>query len=332
MNKGTAALTECAAKYLLACTDPWNPRALGACVPSMPPLKSQKQRRYVRLTVTIGTAGTGFVTLDPNLSNNAQCVTYTTGSYASGVIPATLDTGVSTASVNSGGYALNQFGNAVGTVRGRIVSAAMSIQDISPVFDRGGMIYGLCQPEHESITAYTPALMAAYQESLVAVNDGARHSIVAFGISPEETAYPSIPGAGPHSDYTSPFSTSCTVAGYDSTVKQPIMGFMVTGKAGNTYQVEIVIHTEYIGQLTVPMQSRTDADLDGLGRVQEALANASGYMQAHGVSLLKSTVQSLNTIARHAPMVHDVLRFAGISPGGPSAPGYMRIMNNAYGG
>lgn len=313
-------MTECAAKYLLACTDPWNPKAAGACVPTTPALRSQKQRRYYRTTLAIGTGGVGFIAVDPNVSNNEASIWYSTPTFAGTTIPNAAvgsgpPVGVSEAALNSGGYSSAQLGNGVSSVMGRLVSVSVAVQDVSPQLNRGGVIYGLTQPEHEGIDGYSVSQLAAYQESYVQPNDGRKHWIAAYGIDPNELAYPNTLSIG--TEYTSPFSRKCDQY-YAAGTTRPIMGFLLSGLPGNTYMVEIVQHVEYIGQLSVPMQSRTDSDPEGLGKAQEALANTSAIANAHPEkSLLQCAGEAIKFVTQHAPVVVDFIKFAS---GGPSAP------------
>lgn len=273
--------------------------------------------------MTIGSGGYGFVSLDPSVCNNTVNVLTTTSLFTGSTIAAgATTTGVSGAGLASGGYSSSQIGYTAGTASGRIVSASIAIQDTSPVLNRGGTMYGLCQPEHDTINGYDSSTMGAFQESYVQPCDSRKHWISAFAVIPGEQAYPTGSNLA---HYYSPLSINCPVS-FLTNVKEPIMGFLVNATAGNTFSVEIVLHMEYIGQLTAPMQTRTDSDAQGLGHVQEALANTSIIQNAHpNKSYVESAIEALSYVDMHKDTIVNFAKYA--SAGMSMAPEMLRLMN-----
>lgn len=261
------SLSACAAKYALAITDPWNTQAAGACLPTWPCPPSQKVMLRYRGETTIGSNGVGMVCVSPCLSNNSVGVWTTDITWAGTTVTANdAAGGVSSATFVGSPYTAAQLADVdpSQTVRGRIVSVGASIEYTGPLLDRGGMIYAYSQPNHENVTTLTVAEIASLDNSKVESNRGQKVRIVGVPVQPTDVDFHQ--GTSNKALYPWYEGTSATSP---NTAASPCMAFLVTGEIGNTYQVTVVIHAEYIGTLTAGRTTRSESDTLGFQAVTE---------------------------------------------------------------
>lgn len=150
-----AWIPECTRKYALARFDPFNPLAMGACIPDETNVPSMKVTMRVQGFAAPGTTGHGFVSFDPrNPTSNIPCITRTT-----------------TTSVGSGATALNAFTflnydswpNALLTsaqfsatgFKYRVVGAGLRVAWAGPKLYQSGRVHGANEPDAGNIDSYT---------------------------------------------------------------------------------------------------------------------------------------------------------------------------------
>jgi len=280
-------MSMCAAKYAIACVNPWSPSAQGACVPSAPARPSHKVTAYVRGTATIGQNGVGFVAVAPALSNDSGTVWYTTGDFLGNSITAVIPgaTGVIPAAHN-GVYSASQLDSedAEGLVdaTGRMVSVGLSLQYTGTELDLGGSLSCFTDPDHQSINTFTSTDFDSRIQTDYSVASSSRTKcwLLAHGQTPHELDY--TESANDESPAITsirriyPFSDGKPL-GFDNADElrtgAVIMGSLITGTPLSTYRFEVVYHMEFIGRVTQTNQTPGFADVDGLGLCQSALGN-----------------------------------------------------------
>jgi hypothetical protein len=160
---------------------------------------------------------------------------------------------------------------------GRIVSFGASAQYTGTELDRGGLIYSLVEPGHESIADYGATEFGSYREVSIDRVTENKVWITTFGQSASEVQYPDdVATANASLDKIRkvyPYSRGQTSSTAGDQTGAAIMGFVFTGKAGNTFEVECVIHAELIGYKSQSMLTPTHSDARGFEVVQQAAGN-----------------------------------------------------------
>jgi len=294
-------MSECALKYATAISDPWNPNAEGACIPTFPSRASQKAKGWIRQQVTIGTAGWGFVMVTPCLSSNSQAIYYTTGTYAgSGQLSITA-TGVTNANLGNLSWNNTSLAGSSTTpaaISGRLVSFGASLQYSGTVLNRGGMVYSLVEPNHGNLNGMVPSQLAAYQECRVEPITPKKVLIGGSGIDAQEVAYPEYDPNNPNLAIY-PYCQDISIDATATNVGGAIAAFVFTGVAGNTFEFELVEHCEYVGASASPMATPTHSDARGFEMVNTASNRIPQLQVAHpGKSMAQLMVHALGEVAQ----------------------------------
>jgi len=289
-------LGECAKKYMTAIADPWNPEAEGACIPTFPSRPSQKVAVFARVTAAIGTSGFGFITVMPTLASDAPAAYVSTNLYAGTTVNTnTATTGVN-AVFNNSPYpsaSFNETGSGgASSVAGRIVSCGVSSEYTGTVLNMGGLYYSLVDPNHESQDTFGTNNLANQRECKIERITGNKVWLCASSQNATEVAYPDdwAPLSANVETIRSlyPYSRGQRSASV-ANVGAPIMTIMFTGTAGNTFEIEIVQHTEFVGLSAAAMLTPTHSDARGF----EIVAMASANLQQRSISSPKSSLFSL---------------------------------------
>jgi len=319
-------LSHCALKYATAIADPWSPEAEGACIPRHPSRNSMKVRGFARFKVTIGTGGIGFCYFTPCMSNDTASVVYSTSTYAGTnanetVTLATI--GATSGSMTSLPFATASFApgssSTPAAVAGRIVAAALSWQYTGTVADMGGVVYALVHPDHSNTNNIGANNIGAFAETQVSRVDAKRHWIGLSSVDEMETNYvlpvdnavptPSLELVYPYSNGDR-FNSTDTLAGAPACI-------WIQGKAGNTFQVEVVTHVEYIGSSAQYALTPTHSDAVGFEVVQNASARlpslAQAKPEASRPSLMREALREVGNELRPAAAIagRGLLQIAG---------------------
>lgn len=272
------ALSPCATAYALALKDPFD--APLACVPSYPPLPSQKLRVWARGTMVTGTAGWGGVIVRPLLSamNDYNTVLTTTGTFAGTSLPNPGDAGTQLYATNNP-YNSTQI---VNNMQARIVACGIRLWNTTAQLSIGGTEISLIHPDNESIAGLSFAQMSEFNTAQVSSPDDERTPIVLTWLPtrPVDFEYQTGNQLLTHQSYS--------------------MGFLVQAPSVSTpqqYAFECFAQVEYVGA-NAPARSFSAADPNGMAAVLTAAENGSqishgkGYL-AMGKDLLRKAGQML---------------------------------------
>lgn len=146
--------------YCHALCNPTHAKPCG--LPTTPSLPTLKSKCYAKGTAYTGTAGFGFIALDPRNSvvNDAEAVLYSDASFAGGVINVSAVAGVNAASTNAT-YASSDIGSAAANTSYRIVGSSLAVRYGGTELNRGGFKVGLVDPTHSSVLQRNEATMNA---------------------------------------------------------------------------------------------------------------------------------------------------------------------------
>lgn len=309
-------LSHCALKFALALVNPWDPGALGVCNPAGKETFTMPAHSVQRFTMTIGTGQLGFIQLSPCLANDYPNVWYTGPNYASstvstiltgnnayslGVLPATA----STLPFNSTQLA-NQSALDSPLVTGRVVSMGVRVTYSGTTLNEGGFTYSLHDPNHMNTAGAGPADIGTYVEAMVSPVSRKPLTLSIYPITDLEDQMAfmqpgtnlttgSIVNLYPFSNADAAFNTiykgptayvvNDLPLGSSVPAAAPIACILVTGNAGNTFEVEIITHVEYSGQLSQYMSRRSHTDVQGAVMVKNA------YKESAVITAQRSTVQ-----------------------------------------
>lgn len=282
-------LTACAAKYALAIANPWSNQAAGACVPIAPARPSRKVTAFLRGTFAVGVNGYGFIALSPTLQSNFASIWTSDAAYAGTTINATMvpTTGVNALTMPNLPYTREQLYTEepayfTTAVRGRIVSAAVSIKYIGTELNRGGRVVCYSTADHQSINGYTLSMLGAKSESDFSTPGYDREKcwVQTYGVSNEELEFceapPDVSASISRIMRSYPFSNGEALTSNPSDLDfgAPMLGALVYGVAGNLFEFEVVEHVEYIGDLAEAGYTENSADPRGLSLVQTAASRS----------------------------------------------------------
>jgi len=302
----TVSLTKCALKYALACSDPFNVAARGACIPVAPAHPSQKVHTFARFTAAVGINNVGFIAWNPAIANDAPCIYYTdtdfTGTLGTGIdilsAPSTLRTGVNAVELSNLPYSSTQLTSVAGTdqraVIGKIVAGALRIQYVGTTLNESGLYYCLQEPNHGNLSGYNANSIGYYADADVSAITRKPCMLNSFAVTENELNWSStivntaqIPSQQataiiyPYSKGDQFFSTAAgdlsLQYGTDSygtaLFAAPPNGVIAfSGVAGQQLHVEVILHVEYTGNVPGPMETRNDADAEGAAIVMAATA------------------------------------------------------------
>lgn len=287
---GGLELTECSARYAIAISDPWSPRAVGSCVPTYPSRPSYKVRGFLRGVATVGTNGYGFVAIAPTLANDTPCAYFSTSTFNSTSLTLAVSTAMAgTASANMINLPYNRTtlttnasANGLPAAIGRIVTSGLSIKYIGTELNRSGNVVCFVDPDHGNCNgkSYNDIISRSETEISTPGSDRDKCWVSIYGQNPIETSYPDIAASLSFAEValrtTYPFSSLeaiSTAAAADSGYGAIPMIAWFTGVAGQTFQFEVVSHVEYIGQNAEAYVSPNIVDPDGFNLVQTAASH-----------------------------------------------------------
>jgi len=327
-------LSSCVLKYATAISDPWSPESAGACIPTFPSRPSQKLAVFCRTTCVIGTGNLGAIGITPCLANNFPTIYCTNGTYVNAnSLNVTNATGATIPFLSHNGpYAGSDLTSGSETdkpaVSGRIVSVGVSVQYTGTKLNEGGLIRGLVEPDHGNLNGYTYSYLGGYRECYVATSGSRKHWFTLSGQTANEVEYPNSKLAYASTDILNQMYPFANGVGLDST--QPTIGgfpllIYVTGVPGNTFEVELIMHVEYIGQMTSPSATPSHSDAQGFQVVNTAsqmvqslaTANPNTSRPVLMRQAIVETLKSLRPVASFAmkalrnPMVQSVAK-AGV--------------------
>lgn len=308
--KPSSYLSECAAKYAIAVAAPWDPRAIGVCVPKWPAIPSQKLRLFTRFTVTTNSNGFAFVYYTPTIASNGNAGWYssaafggTQGFFTTTATGVTSTAGVFPIAMDNAPYTVANLtgvrGGTQNTVRGRVVSSAISVQYTGTVFNEGGLYYLRTDPAHQNMYNISLTQFGTYGDAKILPITRRKEWLVDGPANENETEYATNPYAQGSSSadtlsQVSPWCNAEVLSPADTTGGFANPGatnvIYITSSPNNSFQVEIVTHVEYVGQIATTMLTPSHADTLGFQAVAVAQKQAT---------------------ATNATGVADVMKYAG---------------------
>lgn len=214
-------------------------------------MPSTKVRAVQRTTMALGTTGYGFAAFKPAACNDNPSVVVTTAASVGGAATVLSSfTNTQTTSTVQLPYTSAQCAAGVKT---RLVAAGMRIKYIGKLMDRNGVVVGYEDPDNDAATSMT------YNS----INSNPYSKIERVG---EKSWDMAVCYSGP----TTPYDLEFNTGDYPRVVNNTNTVIAVSGVAGDIYEVEYIVHLEYIGNI-VAGKTPSHADPTFFSKVVEVV-------------------------------------------------------------
>lgn len=319
-----------------------SPAATGACIPNTPAKDSQKVTVYTLVNGVVGTNGVGFCVISPSLANDNMCIYTSNAAYtgnfsnspairpdnvsqwdASRIMQNPYTTADLTTMIPGASVPLKR-----ANASGRIVAAGATFQYTGTVMNMGGTLYALTQPNHSTLNQFHGPNWSSTHGCYINRVSARPAAISICGMDDHELVYPDAQAAAyDQGKCVAPYNDSLVYEGADTGSYAPVMGFLVTGLPGNTFQVRYVQHAEYIGPVTQAFHTKTHADVVGFTTVNAAAQRMPEKQAANPQAPPENLMfDAIKEIAREAaPVAASMLRGAASSYLQSRRPGRSRI-------
>lgn len=207
-------------------------------LPQFPLNDSFVARGFVDFTMTTGSAGSGFISLNPTLANDQAIVNYSNnaGTYAGSTINTMNAAAVGTTTINVTNLPYASASFVSPALLGRIVACGLSIKSSTASLYEQGVVQLFADPAHGDIGTYTSANLSSRQESTThSLKKGEEYTINTAPVFPSDSNY--VTNTRP----------------YLNTAGGVVAGILVTGAAAAnpvTFLCRLTIDVEYVGTLT----------------------------------------------------------------------------------
>lgn len=233
-------LSQCCEDYLLCMADPFS--ADTGCLPaSLVSVPSKKMKVFASGTLsTSSTNGNGFILIRPGLlvcsdnpSANNGGIRYTTSTFTGTTFSNTTGTvGVSAAQTNSEYLSTGAAATASTGFQWRMVSCGIELEATTAWSTRGGLVTGICEPDHATLHNLAETDVAGLDASF-------RDAVSSGGDSKFQLKY-----NGPANPSDLDYQTTCNGT---EAISQCFMGMFISGPNSQTYMWRVVAHFEIIG-------------------------------------------------------------------------------------
>jgi len=253
-RKRRPVLGECASNYahaLIACHN-----ARPACIPTFPPLPSQKMKCSARGTMTTGTSDFGYVSFDPwqmvagdaGASWEGYPIFYTQAGWTgTSIVTGGLTTGMNAANSNSH-YSRSFFTGANSDLKYRLVAACLRVSYAGDTLSDAGTVVAIATPGLEDLEGKDQADVLKWTNASMLTNRQIKDYV--------HVAY--VPADPDDFEYTGTLP---------ATSSRSCIAFVVDGAANDTpYAWEAHAMFELIGK-DARGKTRTSADPNGFAAV-----------------------------------------------------------------
>jgi len=319
-KRSQVKLSKCALKFALAASEPFHPKARGVCgVFGFSAGDTYKVSALTRFSVTTGTAGDGFVALSPAIASDAPIAFVTTSAYTLNdqvsILTAAnvLQTGVTTVVNSQIPFSTTQLLGTNGSyqnapVQGRLIAMGVRINYIGTTMNQSGNFTCLAPISHYNVSitpnANTVMTLASLQTDAQAkISQAGREwcNLTLTPTYPYEMGFSSNASISSNSATLYPYSNGATsintytyTASNSQNVGSPIGIIYINGaQAGAQFQVEVIQHLEYAGNVV------------GFGSTPGETDEQGGMMVLRAAQQMESSKNSSNK--RGWPLMHELL-------------------------
>lgn len=286
------SLSQCAMKYAMAIADPFSPDATAACIPLATNRLSHKVSSFTRFDLAASVNGTAGVLFTPCLANNLASAWTFSGPWTGSSLAATLTSATTTSTVGVTPVVisnlpytaaqLTESAQGAAGVVGRIVSYGVRVHYTGPTLNQAGLLYCYTDPSHSNLESCDVPYLGNRLETDIGNVSRDRCTLTVFPISASEAEFNSSFTPGTYTsalDHCYPlsqgsgFNSGAAAAGYVAGAA-PMVVYATGMTVGTTIHVEIMVHCEYVGNLTEGKGTESHIDVDGANLVMSAANRA----------------------------------------------------------
>lgn len=298
------SLSSCAMKYAKAIADPFSPESAGACIPTFPSPDSMKVKTMTRaVTIVVGSSGVGGAFLCTSAASDVPIAAVTTAQFSGSVLtmPAVAVTGDFAFAYPNAPFTMSDFVS--DSVEARQVSYGVKVGYTGTQLDMGGTIAGYFEPMHRTVAMDANNVQSISNlpyGSFENVDRRMNFRLQTASVDTHETIF---------EENVNPYCNNTETTSYDQ-VRQGACGVIVVyGKAGTTFNIEIVQHLEYIGRAVASSVTPTHTDSRGFEMVQQA----AGQLATATASNRQSSWSVMQRLLTHAASELAPVAMQGIS-------------------
>jgi hypothetical protein len=332
-------LSDCAAEYGSLLADPFR-KEHHACVPTLPAFDSLKMTVWVEGTFVTGTAGFGYVILNPHLGINFDgsnpCAFGSTSVFTGTTAVCFAGSGTQAYTTNS---PYGPFGDLPADLRYRLVASGLRCWYSGPINVMGGDMVCLQEPNHGSLAGYSSVAILAYNQSRrFTPSMGTRYGVTWVPVSTAETAYAEYTPASGNFDMVTCVQTSAGLTfSFEAFMHYELTAAEVRGKTPSHSDAvgmaaAITIASNPLASTSFASSSKwADAEridsfmanmghyalrgVSGIGHLMSSSGNPyavmAGQVAAFGADMLGSLIPTDEQVKKH---YHP-----GVTTGGPLA-------------
>lgn len=311
-------MSPCVSKMFYAVTEPWSPRATGACIPTFPARPSHKVTAFSRFDIAVGTQGIGFLTVAPTVANDIYCFVHSTAAFTGSNGPSDVTFAALTGVPATTGVIASKMGNlpySAATLttstlgeapqaHGRIISTSFSASYTGTTLDQSGLFFCYSDPAHDNVSSYSLNTLGARTECEITGVTREKCWVTCYPITHNECQYDRestlntsfvslttaqgqrsnlITSVCPFSDgdYYNTSAAAVTAASISSSIPAAPMVLIISGAVpGSTVHIEVVTHAEYIGYACEGRTTSSGFDSVGTETLLAALGKLPALKQS----------------------------------------------------
>jgi len=285
-------ISKCAQEYIASLVNPFD-QNLMPCIPSFFPLPSQKCCTFIKTTFQLGTTGFGYAIARATTDSDANVAMICTTSASVGGAATNLSAFTNLTPILN---ANNQYNSAALTganVQSRVVSYGIRVRYLGREDARNGTVMMIETLDREDINSRTYNGVALWQNATKTVPSADRDWISAVY-------------SGPSNPDDIDFLPTGVPLGTNYCI-----GALISGVAGDSYEVEFIQHVEYSGRQAL---SKTESHTDQKGfdvavQQMKTVANNKAIEPAQdGPGILTRFVSGM---AQHADTIYEGVKTIG---------------------
>lgn len=316
------SVSECTKRFAEALSNPWSPKALGACLPIEPVRPSMKICVKQRISTTIGANGGCFLVVSPCVANDTAFAWYGGGAYnlsdhaliAPTATNTSLTAGVTAQNMTGLPWASMDLQSPYNRMSARIVSVGVKAQYTGTKLNEAGTWNALISPDGVDITGASNNIAALSNvpgfkwspvtKKPVVLTSGPLDYEGYEWCAPDVRSAGSVPAVANY-PWANEGMLSAAPAAMNGAC--PIFLMLTGGVAGQGVVFEIIVHAEYTGKLcTALTPSHNDETAAKAVLSASTAVNSSSTWHASlsnltsGLAEILQTGTKLVTVARSA--------------------------------
>lgn len=323
-GKGSnATVSECGLKYFQAIANPFAMEAIGVCVPTSPARPSQKCTVRGRFIHTVGENDYGYVLIAPCLANNAPSFFSTAATYNGTPAIALEASACEAINATNMPHVQDSFyqgsTSAKPLLNGRIISVGVRWRYVGTMLDQGGRVYAYTEAQHGNLN-YTYSTSIASRAEVLSnpvTTEWTTHVLTAIDQNEQDYANSSSARWNDANEAKIqaiyPFSSGMNMGGMgDAYIGGAPSVLIFHSKAGNQFEIEYVIHSEYIGIYAQQNLTASHSDIVAVSHAVEAAGSTLRQIVATGASWGSAFYRNLmHTYQQNHQTIHNLVGLAG---------------------